>query len=209
MRICSFAALAALVASACAASPRYEYRPTAATSAEDAPGDLDGYAAAEYPVPRGEVKLATIGVTTTRGDVRGGRALEALHVRMVVHNGDSGPWLVEPHQQHAILNGSLDLEPALARCDGEILPMAVLMPNDTRTIDLYYELPAALAHASAIPSVRVAWRVTTPSGLVARESSAFERHDVPPPPVPPTDTKKMLKELAQARPEWPSARDGR
>jgi hypothetical protein len=82
------------------------------------------------------------------------------------------------------------------------------MPDDTRTIDLYYELPPALAGAAAIPSVRVGWRVTTPSGLVAREMSAFERHDLPPPPVPRVDTKKMLRQLAAVRPEWPGLRDG-
>ena len=209
MRIGPLIALVALFATACAAAaPRYGYRPTAATVAADAPGDLDGYAAAGYPVPRGEVKVATIGVTAAPRDGRGARPIEALHVRMVVHNGDSGPWLVEPRRQHATIDGAADLEPVVASCDGEVMPVAVLMPNDTRTIDLYYELPPALASAAAIPSVRVSWRVATPAGFVARETSAFERHDLPPTPVPPTDTKKMVKELAQARPEWPSPRDG-
>ncbi|MGZ3442596.1 MAG: hypothetical protein ACXVDD_23910 [Polyangia bacterium] len=132
--------------------------------------------------------------------------MRTLHVRMIVHNGGGEIWTVDAIDQSATINGSLHKVPVLARCDGEVMAQAVLMPNDTRTIDLYYELPSPLVDAAAIPSVRVDWRVTTPSGVLARETSAFERHDVAPPPIPPPDPKKMTKELAQSRPSWPGWR---
>jgi hypothetical protein len=212
MRITSGVALAALV-TACAASPRYEYRPTRDTALEDAPGDVDGHAAADYRVPkivpRGDVQVATLGVATTRlPDGGGARTGRALHVRMKVHNGSGEPWEVDASDQRATINRTLHLQPALATCDGDVMPLAVLMPGDRRTIDLYYELPPRLVAAATIASVRIDWRVVTPSGVLASDSTAFERHDVPPPPPrAPPDPKKMVKRLAQSRPEWPSWRN--
>ncbi len=207
MRITLVVALGTIV-TACAASPRYAYRPTPQSAREDAPGDLDGLAAAGYPVPhgapRGDVEVATVGVTTAR--LADGRVVRALEVRMVVHNASREVWIVDGNDQRATIDGARQLEPAMVRCDGDTMPEVVLMPDDARTIDLYYELPARVADARTIPSVRVEWRVGTPSGVVARETTGFERHELPPEPEPPVDTHAMARELAQSRPEGPSWR---
>ncbi|HEX8951761.1 MAG TPA: hypothetical protein VF997_17370 [Polyangia bacterium] len=210
MRTRSLVALAALV-TGCGASPRYAYRPTAATALSDAPGDVAGAEAASYPVPRvvarGDLEVATLGPTTTRlPGGHGTRAVRALHVRMVVHNGSGEVWMVDAADQRATIDGAAHLPSAFARCDGEAMAQAVLEPGDKRTIDLYYELPPRLADAAAIPSVRVEWRVATPSGALMSESSAFERHELPPAPQPPSDPKQLARELVRARVEWPSWR---
>jgi hypothetical protein len=200
MRILSVIALTAFV-TGCAASPRYAYRPTAQSAAEDAPGDLDGLAAAGYPVARGDVRIAAVGIATAR--LHNGRAARALEVRIVVHNGSRDVWIVESIDQRATVNDAHEeLEPVLARCDGDVMPEAVLMPDDTRTIDLYYELPPSLADGKTVPSVRVAWRVATPSGVVAQKTTAFERYARPPDPEPPVDLRAIRRQLADSRPEW-------
>ena len=200
MRILSVVALSAIV-TACATSPRYAYRPTAQSAREDAPGDLDGLAAAGYPVARGDVRIAAVGMATAQ--LRKGRTARALEVRMVVHNGSRDVWIVQSIDQHATINDAQEeLAPVLARCDGDVMPEAVLMPNDTRTIDLYYELPAPLADAKTIPSVRVAWRVATPSGVVAQRTTGFERFERPPEPEPPVDLHAIRRQLAEAPLEW-------
>ncbi|MCU1280485.1 MAG: hypothetical protein JWM53_4031 [bacterium] len=191
MRTRSVVAVAALV-SACGASPRYTYRPI---------GEIQN-------VPGGDVRVATLGVTTTKLPAgKHAREARTLHVRMVVHNGGGEVWTVDGIDQRATINGSLHETPVLARCDGDAMPLAVLMPGDTRTIDLYYELPPPLVDAAAIPSVQIDWRVATPPGVLARETSAFERHDVPPPPIPAPDPRKLSKQLAQSRRALPSWRN--
>jgi hypothetical protein len=200
MHILSVVALSAIV-TGCAASPRYAYRPTAQSAREDAPGDLDGVAAAGYSVARGDVHIAAVGIATAR--LRNRRAARALEVRIVVHNASRDVWIVESNDQRATLDDAQqELEPVMARCDGDVMPEAVLMPNDTRTIDLYYELPPPLADARTVPSVRVAWRVATPSGVVAHKITAFERFEHPPEPEPPVDLHALRRQLAASRPEW-------
>ena len=38
----------------------------------------------------------------------------------------------------------------MSRCDHAVMALAVVEPGDTRTIDLYYELPDGVAGAAAI-----------------------------------------------------------
>lgn len=203
----SMVAIAALV-TGCAASPRYAYRPTAQTKLADAPGDVAGAEAADYRVPRlaprGDVKVATLGVTTTK--LLDGRTVHALHVRLVVHNGAADVWMVDAGDQTLVLDGTARLQPVLARCDGDAMRLAVLEPGDTRTVDLYYELPAPITGAAAVPAAALDWRVTTTAGVIAHERSAFERHALPPPPVAPVDVGGIKKELAQSPAVLPSWR---
>src|SRR5690348_13394179 len=107
MGLRSSAALIALV-TGCASSPSYVFRPSAQTARADAPGTLDGHAAAAYPVPaqspRGEVKLAPLGVVfLVFPDASDTLPVRGLHVRMVVRNGDRGPWSVDTSTQTADL----------------------------------------------------------------------------------------------------------
>ena len=190
-------ALATLV-TGCVGSTRYTYRPTRETKQRDAPGDVAGSEAAAYPVPklttRGDVQVATLGVDKQK----------RLHVRLVARNGGGDPWTIASADQRATIDGSSPLRLAEARCDGLTMPEAVVMPGDTRTIDLYYELPPPFADAARIPQVRVDWRVRTPSGALASDRAAFERRTVPPPPPVPVDAKQIARDLDESRRDWGS-----
>ncbi len=218
MRTWSFVILAALVTS-CASSPRYTYHPTAQTAREDAPAKVGGYVAADYHVPRGEVRVAALGLTRVNLPDRARlRSVRAFQVRMVVHNGDEQPWVVNANRQQAVIEGSHHEGPVSSTCDGQVMGIAVLMPGETRTVNLYYELAA---RAPALPSVRVEWSVATPARVIARRSTAFEPHAIPRPrlPVPRPDPKAAARQLERSRTEpmplpgraeatgWPSWRD--
>jgi hypothetical protein len=150
----------ALVA-ACAETPRYSYRPTDAATATATTSDGG--------VPSGAVQVSVVGVP------RGG----LVHVRMVVHNADGEVWELEALDQHALVDGRGNLIPRYTRCDGVEMSTVVLMPGDTRTFDLYYALPS---HVGTTPPVYIDWRVRTPARVVARRTTAFAPHELPPPP---------------------------
>lgn len=198
MRIAFAAVALATAVTGCAASSGYAYRPTAQTAREDAPAEVAGAKAAAYRVPevapRGDVQVAALGVTRDK----------LLHVRMIVRNAGGEPWTVDAADQLVAIDGASRLRLAQARCDGDVMSLLVVMPGESRTLDLYYELPAPARATAAIPSVRVEWRVSTPSGALASNRTAFERHELPPPPVPPPDPKKMAHDLAETRHDWGS-----
>ena len=214
MRTLFFVMAVAFVTS-CAASPRWAYRPSTDTGHADAPGELAGHAAADYPVPeslpRGDLQLAALGVTKVKLPGRGSRSVRSLHVRMVVHNGDREVWTVETNDQKALIDGLLRARLVSATCDGEVMSLAVLMPGDTRTIDLYYELPPQFVAAAALPAVRLDWRVATPAGVIARQSTAFEPRALLRPrlPVVPVDPRQLAKELEPTRSDDGMPRPGR
>jgi hypothetical protein len=168
------------------AEPTYVYRPTAETRLQDAPGQLDGHDAAVYQVPqtrpRGKVQVVSLGLATVKPSAPDERPVRALRVRMVVHNGDEEVWFVAPRAQTALIPAAMDEEPLLATCDGQSIPMAVLKPADTRVLDLYYTVPDTRSR-DPVASFRVHWRVETPKGLLAENTTEFE-YVPPPPPAP-------------------------
>jgi len=190
----------------CTASPSYVFRPTPQAALEDAPGDLDGQAAATYPVPadhpRGEIKLATLELARMRlPKGRDGQPIRALHVRVVVHNGDKQLWTVDTSAFTGDFGSVRAGSPVLALLDGAEMELAVLMPGETRTIDLYYELPTSVDERAAAPSLQVKWSVRTPGRLIAQGRTGFEGHEVPPPTPVPIDPKQVAKQLARSLPD--------
>jgi hypothetical protein len=164
--------------------PRYAYRPTPATARTDAPATVDGHQAARYPLPLGQVDVTTIGL-----------ADGMVHVRMVVHNRDSGPWTVVPSEQEATVGDAELASPRRALCDGANVAAPVLEAGETRTFDLYYDVPSAQPHPKTPPAVRVDWRVRTPSAVLARASSGFDPYQVRRPAPPPPDPHKLARAL--------------
>jgi hypothetical protein len=192
MRASSLVWLAALVTGCAAATSSSVYTPSPEAALEDAPGDLAGHAAATYPVPtktpHGDVRVAVVGFTTI-GAFRA-RPVQALKVRMMVHNDDRELWTMDTTVQKGSINAAPGNATTTARlmlalCDGHRVPLVVVMPGDTRTVDLYYELPPSVPQESAIRSFRVDWRIDTPGGLLASHVTPFDRHDVPRPVRPP------------------------
>jgi hypothetical protein len=166
MRAQSLVAVLAIVAG-CAPVRNFVYGPTPPTRRADAPGQIDGHAAATYPVPagdpRGEVQLAVERMTTLQE--RQGRHWRKAHVvvvRMVVHNRDNEVWCIDGSALDAVVGGAQHEYPIRAYSEGQELWVVVLEPGETRSIDLYYELPAQVKK----PSVAVEWRVLTPSGPI-------------------------------------------
>jgi hypothetical protein len=194
MRPIVFAAGATLI-TACASTPRYEFRPTLAASREDAPGDVAGHPAATYPIRDGEVKVAALGVDKLA------HRIPAVHLRLIVRNGSHGIWTIDVQKQEAFITAA-DEEVALPAAIAEdATTFAVLTPEDTRTLDLYYPLPDTVRDGASIQKIRLDWRIGTPTSYVfATHETPFERHELPPPPTVPSDPKRRRNTL-QAIPD--------
>jgi hypothetical protein len=193
-------AVAATLVTACG-GPRSEFRPTAQAKLEDAPGCIAGQSAAAYPIPDGEVKVAALGVSKVElPDGTEFRRTRALHTRLVVHNRGHEVWTVEVRRQNAFL-GTADGDVALpGPIAGDETTLAVVMPNDTRTLDLYYPLPETVHSDAMINRFRIDWRIATPGRVIAARETPFERHQLPPPSKKPAHPKRMAKKpQAQAR----------
>lgn len=195
----------AFLAVACTA-PRYSYRPTAATAKADAPATIEGHAAAAYPVQHGELELAALGVETMRPPWKGAHQQPMIHVRMILRNGTREIWVVDGADQNAIIAGRAPEEPRYSTIDSVNTQPGVIMPNESRRMDLYYPWPSGLRPQKKLPPVIVEWRVRTPARVIAQASTAFEPHAIPKPViiVPPPDPKEMAKELdTRPRPSAP------
>lgn len=164
MRASSFVVALAVAAVGCAPVRSYVYGPTPPTRRADAPGQIDGHPAMTYRVPaadpRGEVELAVARLTSVHEPELDGPKVRVIVVRMIVHNRDRQPWCVDSGTLDAVLDGARHEYPIRAYADGQPLWVVVLEPGETRTVELYYELPDGAAR----PSIGVEWRVSTPSG---------------------------------------------
>jgi hypothetical protein len=184
MRLCALG-IAALLAG-CGSTYSY-YAPTKEAAARDAPMVVDGQQAAAYQVPvggdpRGEVRVAFVGVERIRA--RRDFHPRVVHVRMIVHNDDTGIWTVQPYEQLARLDHTNGVTPLFTLTDGIAgIPTVVAFPGDTRIVDLYYQLPDDLK-VEKLAEVRVDWHVATPFRLIAREDTPFERRTVTHPAPP-------------------------
>ena len=184
------------------AGPGYLYRPTQKSAREDAPATVEGHPAASYPIAngnaRGEVTLAALG-TRKMQIPNGERTVHTVLVRMLASNTGHDIWSIDARALDGVIDGVRHEYPLRTFCDGQEMSFAVLMPGETRTIDLYY--PVGKRPKGKTPTIAVDWKVRTPSGMIARANTDFEGHRRPPPPLPPPDAKQMVKSLDQsARP---------
>jgi hypothetical protein len=168
--------------SGCAAH-QYVYRPE-----ENATARIAGRPAAYYSIPpqapRGDVRIATLGIAQleARGDEHD--RIHAMHVRMIVDNNTSpGAWQVDTRQQLGMIDGYGQSRPAFATSNAGRPPIATIPVRGTASIDLYYPLPANMQKASKIAQFDVLWTVQTAEGPVA-ERTSFERIELEPPPMP-------------------------
>jgi hypothetical protein len=173
-------ALAAAVG--CSSSARYIYRPE-----ENATATVAGRPAALYEVPpespRGDVRIAALGIARlhARGDEQ--HEVRAMHVRMVVDDNDDAAWTVDTREQIGVLDGAGQSRPAFASASVGQAPVITIPPSGKVSIDLYYPLPQAMQGASEVPHFDVLWRVRTPERVVA-ERTSFERLRIEPRPSP-------------------------
>jgi hypothetical protein len=154
-----------LIAALAACGPSNNFVP------EQASTMVDGNAATVVPIPpeapKGEVRVASSGLTTLRAD--DAPDLPALRVTMIVTNdADQTPWTVDTREQLLEARGQT-LRPAFASSDRDGLPLIQVGPREKRTIDLYYALPD-----KDVDQFELAWQVDTADRLVG-ERTAFYR----------------------------------
>ena len=152
----------------CACSEEYVYRPAVNPSATVA-----GHVAAYYEIPpeapRGSVRLAALGFSDL--EPRGGAAVRAVHLRMVVaNNSPTGPWTIDTREQRIDLPGHGTSRPAYVGTRGIAPPVVTIAPGQKQIIDLFYPLPVDLGGASQLPEFDVLWSVDTPERVVTERT---------------------------------------
>jgi hypothetical protein len=166
-----------LVASGCASE--YAYVPTT-----NAVATVHGNIAADYPIPanapRGDVRIASYGLTDVHPRNAPNETLRALHLRAVLADNGAAPWTLDTREQRVDLDGGDELPPAFASANrGTPPPEVTVEPNHKRIVDLFFLLPANLQHADAVPSFDAVWRLHTPEGVIA-ERTPFARLAIEP-----------------------------
>jgi hypothetical protein len=174
---------ATLFGTVACASGRYIYEPE-----ENATARISGRPAAYYPVPpqapRGDVRVATLGIATLQSPSGHGPSVHVMHVRMIVDdNADTVAWQVDTREQLGGIGGFRQSRPAFASVSPGRPPVVTIAPGASATLDLFYPLPADMEEASEIPRFELLWKLGTSAGPVA-ERATFERlriESAPPP----------------------------
>jgi len=172
------------LATAGCASGRYIYEPE-----ENATALVSGRPAAYYPVPpqapRGDVRVATLGVAALRSPSGEGPSLHVMHVRMIADdNVDTVAWRVDTREQLGGIGGYGQSRPAFASASPGRPPVVTILPGASATIDLFYPLPVDMQEASEVARFELLWKIGTSEGPIAMRTT-FER--VPIEPLPPPD----------------------
>ena len=167
---------ALFVVAGCAPVKGFVYGPTPPTRPADAPGQIDGHPAAIYPVPadhpRGDVQLAVERLTDVHEPEGSLHKVRVVVVRMIVRNRDSRIWCIDGGAVGGVFDGERWQYPLRVFSEGQQQRTIVLDPGDTRSIDLYYELPS---HAGKELSLGIAWRIVTPDDVVLRATTTAAR----------------------------------
>jgi hypothetical protein len=160
------------VAAGCA--PQIAYQPAATSpAARPSPGRAISSAG-------GDVEVSVVGLKTIRvANGRNGQKTEALEVRLVAHNRAHDPWLIDANSQVINFPGWPSAEPLFALSEGAPSPQAVLLPGDTRTVELFFPVLPLHAGRAAVPGFHIDWRVDGPQGVVARRSVFFAPQVLP------------------------------
>jgi hypothetical protein len=164
-----------------ACSPQYAYVPlTNATSS------IAGRSALDYPIPpqapKGDVRIASFGMTNLTAKATPQEKIRAVHLRMIVANNSDTPWQVDTREQRLDLAGFGPSVPAFASANpGSQPPRVTIAPGGKRTVDLFFPLPPSEQHASKVPSFDALWQVKAGTELV-KERAPFERIRIEPAP---------------------------
>jgi hypothetical protein len=148
------ALLASLGLVACEATT-YGYVPVASAADTD-----NGEVAAEYSVPRstphGRIRVDSLGVTAAKES----GAPNALHVRMTITNDDDKDWTIDTQKQQIKVNGQTLKASTVATDASSAASGTITIPaNSTRSVDLFFALPADVSTAENVPSFDADWQV--------------------------------------------------
>ncbi len=168
----------ALVLVAC--EPEYAYVPTTSATVTVA-----GQVAADYGIPpeapRGDLRVASYGITHISPQEHPDQHLSAIHVRLIAANESSLPWTIDTNEQHIDLDRHGTSAPAWASADkrGGQPPLVDVPPGGKRTIDLFYLLPQDMQEASELPHFDARWQVMMGGERIAARTP-FERFRIEP-----------------------------
>jgi hypothetical protein len=130
-----------------------------------------GMPAANYQVPpgapRGEVKVATLGLQKMKGTEE-----RNLVVRMVVTNNSNEPWQVDVRQQRIFLPNGHEQGPQQAFGVPQGSPFVVVPARQQRSVDLTYAVGRDKPQSYALR-----WALTTPNEWVTNRT-AFRRTQI-------------------------------
>lgn len=166
----------ALLLAGCAASD-YAYVPAQAPTAH-----VGGRVAADYPIPaqspKGQLKVLSYGVVSAGTD-SGDNARPALHVRLVVTNSSARPWSLDTREQQVTIAGHPGIGVAFASASpgGAQPPLVDIAAGKSRTLDLFFPVPANDDSASAVPGFDLRWRVNTGEAIFVG-ATQFDRTEV-------------------------------
>ena len=167
------------VAAACSEDHAYLYRPAVQANAQ-----ASGLPAAHYSIPptepKGDVRVASMGVTEIQEQGGGGQKVKVLHVRMIVaNNSDETPWTVDTRNVQITIGPEGRSRPAFVNTDGGAPPVVQVARGEQRTVDLFYPLPTNVDTPEKVPAFDVLWGIETTAGPIA-ERTPFERQQIEP-----------------------------
>jgi hypothetical protein len=166
--------LGCALAAGCASD--YLYRP-----AENATATIRGQVAARYEVPsghpEGDVRIASFGIAKITPSQ--GTPFRAMHVRMIVANNGPQTWTLDTRQQIADVHGAGQVHAAIVQSDVGGLPNETIAAGQSRTLDLFFPLPAGVDRPGKLPQFDVLWRIDVAGQQVA-ERTPFERLQIVP-----------------------------
>ena len=190
MRYVCAAVAGAVLLTGCA-SDRYTYAPVTTSSAE-----LEGVSAAVYGVPpvapRGEVRVAMLGVGSA--PAIGGQETRSrvVHVALAVSNRADEPWGVDPSEQRLTFTAKRKRSDLYATGDASRAGPLVVAPRSTRVIDLYFGLPIQLEKESSPPSFELRWTVHAGSRSIT-QVTPFQRFLVAPTPAEDRELRRPIE----------------
>ena len=162
----------------------YAYVPT--TNAGPA---VQGQPAADYPLPptapRGDVKIASYGITDIHPKDNPNIDLGAVHLHAEVANGSDRVWTFDTREQMLNLARHGSGAPAFASADrnGDQPPLVAIPPGQRREIDLFYILPRDLQDSDEVPSFSCTWKVNTGEAIIS-DNTNFQRVEIDPDAYP-------------------------
>jgi hypothetical protein len=120
--------------------------------------------------PEGKIRITSFGVVPLE-PTGGGKASNALHVRIVLANEEGlKPWKVDTRELRLSLPGEGESRPAFVNTDAGTPPIILVPPGAERTLDLFYPLPAEVKDDEEVDEFTIRWAVTTGSGLIVRRT---------------------------------------
>lgn len=155
---------------ACSGQQGYLYAPstTTLTSAEPAQTRT-----AEYPFPpdspQGDIRLATSGLAKVSAD-----APTAVQLRMVVRNRSQERWVIDPREQKLVLVARGDERTIHTTASTTSAVAVEVLPAQSATIDLSFDLPPTTSKPSEIPAFDAVWTVRVGERRITTRTT-FER----------------------------------